>query len=454
MEVRRSGNFGFVDPGNGSLYSFDISGRGKGWEPSSIMLSHNRNTCFTRKMSVAGYDIVPMGDNNDMPGEVMRLLDRFYAGEGILGKIAGLQWGDGPRFYEDAIDDTDNRFYKKWVLAPDIESDMSSWDYRICMHRCLVDLTHMQGFFIKFVRNRAPRIGGRGKLLRLEHIPYQRARLLYPPPGKNDPEGIVVGDFPFPDPEYMERYPMFDPADPFRYPVSAKYYNIYSFCKDFVSTPRFLGAFDWLEIAGTLAPLLHNYNLNSSALSLHIESPQGYWDKAEERLKSVCRKRGETYTAKMLEDYKDECMEKFAGGITGMKNVGKYMHTTRFWSDEANDFEGWKVTPIDKKVKDYIEAQIRISNKADAAATSGFGIDPVLANLILENKLSSGSEKLYSIKVYNASETAIPDMILCKPVQEYINANWPGTDIRIGLYRNVVSQEENVSPGNRMKENI
>ena len=73
------------------------------------------------------------------------------------------------------------------------------------------------------------------------------------------------------------------------------------------------------------------------------------------------------------------------------------------------------MTPIDKKVKDYIEAQIRISNKADAAATSGFGIDPVLANLILENKLSSGSEKLYSIKVYNASETAIPDMILCKP---------------------------------------
>ena len=31
-----------------------------------------------------------MGDNNDMPGEVMRLLDKFYAGEGIMGKIAGL----------------------------------------------------------------------------------------------------------------------------------------------------------------------------------------------------------------------------------------------------------------------------------------------------------------------------------------------------------------------------
>ena len=29
-------------------------------------------------------------------------------------------------------------------------------------------------------------------------------------------------------------------------------------------------------------------------------------------------------------------------------------------------------------------------------------------------------QKLYSLKVYNASETAIPDMILCKPLQQYI----------------------------------
>lgn len=453
MEIRRVGNFGFIDTGNGAMYSFDISGQGKGWEPTSIMLNHNRNTCFTKKMSVAGYEIVPMGDNNDMPGEVMRLLDQFYAGEGIMGKIAGLQWGDGPRFYEDAIDEVGNQFYKRWKLDPVIENSLEAWDYKTFMHHCLVDLVHMQGFFVKFIRNRAPRVGGQGEILRLEHIPYQRARLEYPPEGKLEPEAIIVGDFPFPDPEYMARYPVFDPSRPFKHPVSAKYYNIYSFAKDFMSTPRFLGAFNWLEIAGTLAPLLHAYNQNSSALSLHIQSPQGYWDQAEERLKSVCAKKGEKYTSKMLEDYKDECMEKFAAGITGMKNVGKYIHTSSFWSEEAGKFDGWTVTPIDKKIKDYIDAQIAISNKADAAATSGFGIDPVLANLIMENKLSSGSEKLYSIKVYNASETAIPDMILCKPVQEYINANWPGSKTRIGLYRTVVNAESSVSPQNRVAAN-
>lgn len=452
MDIRRVGNFGLIDAGNGQLFSFDISGKSKLWEPSSVMISGGGGY-FTKKMSLGNIDIVPMGENNDMPGDVQRLLDRFYAGEGIMGKIAGLQWGEGPRFYMDAIDTENNRFYKKWTIDERIESDLNGWDYRIFMHRCLVDLVHMQGFFVKFIRNRAPRVGQAGRLVRLEHIPYQRARLVYPKANEEFPTQIVVGDFPYPDYAKLEVLPMFDPRNPFKYPVSARYYNIYSFAKEFISTPRFLGAFSWLEIAGTLAPLLHNYNLNSSALSLHIESPQGYWDKAEERLKSVCAKKGVPYTAKMLEEYKDKTMERFAEGMTGVKNVGKFMHTSSFFDELSQEYEGWKVTPIDKKVRDYIEAQIRISNKADAAAASGFGIDPILANLIFENKLSSGSEKLYSIKVYNASETAIPDMVLCKPVQEYISANFPGTKIRVGLYRTIVNAEENVSPQNRMKNN-
>jgi hypothetical protein len=146
-------------------------------------------------------------------------------------------------------------------------------------------------------------------------------------------------------------------------------------------------------------------------------------------------------------------MERFAASMTGRKNAGKFMHTSQFWNSEANSFEGWKVTPIDKKIKDYIEAQVAICKKAEAAATSGFGLDPALSNLILDTKLGSGSEKLYSLKVYNASETAVPDMTLCKPFQQFIKANHPDTDIRIGLYRNVVAAEQNVNPENRIKAN-
>lgn len=77
----------------------------------------------------------------------------------------------------------------------------------------------------------------------------------------------------------------------------------------------------------------------------------------------------------------------------------------------------------------------------------------MLSNLIIENKLSSGSEKLYSLKVYQASETAIPDMILCQPLKQYIAANFPGKDVRVGMYRPNVEAEQNVSPAARLKEN-
>lgn len=449
MEIRRTGNFGIIDTGEGRLISFAI---GKGWTPSSINFSRP-DSWQTKKIRVNGLDIVPMGANNDLPGDVQRLLDNFYGGEGIMGKIQGLQWGEGPRLYEDAIDPVNNKFYRKWILDEKIQQDLERWDHREFMLRSLVDLIHMQGFWVKFTRNRGPRIGAAGRLFKLEHIPYKKCRFEYPDENHDEPQNVYVGDWPFPDPAKMAKYPVFNPAEPFRYPVSVGYFNIYSFCKDFISTPRFLGAFPWLELAGTIAPLLAAYNANASALSLHIESPQSYWDEARDRIKEICKRKGAAYSEKMLEEFKDEAMEKFAAGVTGLQNVGKYMHTTKFWNETANDFEGWTVTPIDKKIKDYIDSQISIANKSEAAATSGFGLDPVLSNLIMENKLSSGSEKLYSIKVYNASETAIPDMILCKPIMCYIRANFPGSKTQIGLYRSIVNAEENVSPGDRVKEN-
>ena len=268
-----------------------------------------------------------------------------------------------------------------------------------------------------------------------------------------DLDEAMVADWPVADQATSHVYPLFNPREPMKYPVSLAYYNVYSYNHDYYSVPRFIGAFDWLDLAGTLAPLLATYNANASAISKHIESPQSYWDRQEEIIKDLCLQRGITYSPKMLEDFKDAAMERFAASMSGKENAGKFLHTSNFWNPEANNFEGWKVTSIDNKVKDYIEAQVAICKKAEAAATSGFGLDPSLSNLILDTKLGSGSEKLYALKVYNATETAVADMILCKPFQQFIDTNHPGTDIKIGLYRTVVEAEKNVNPENRMKAN-
>ena len=201
MEIRRTGNTGFIDTGEGQLISFAM---GKGWSPSSISFSRPESW-QTRKIRVAGVNIVPMGANNDLPGDVQRLLDNFYGGEGIMGKIQGLQWGEGPRFFEEAIDSENNRFYRKWILDDVIQADLESWDYRDYMLRCLVDLVHMQGFWVKFIRNRGPRIGEDGRIIRLEHIPYRKCRFEYPDDRHDLPQNVYVGDWPFPDPDRLAK---------------------------------------------------------------------------------------------------------------------------------------------------------------------------------------------------------------------------------------------------------
>ncbi len=448
--IRRIGNFGFVENGAGEIYTFSLSGSGKGWTPSSYMLRGSTASFGYKYMNVCGVPIIPYGDDNDLPGKVRHLVEGFYAGEGIMGKKAGLQWGEGPRLYRDAVDDK-NIFYREWTIDEDITADLKSTDYLKEIHRCLIDLIHLEGFWVKFTRTRGSRIGN-GKIAAVEHVPAGKVRFVYP--GENKlPAQAMVADFPAATPETSHVYPLFDPREPLRYPVSLAYFNIYSYNHDHYSVPRFIGAFPWLELAATLAPLLATYNSNAAAISKHIKSPQSYWDRAEERIKDICRQKNIPYTDQMLEEFKDQAMEKFAASMSGKENAGKFFHTSDFWNAEANKFEGWEVVAIDNKVKDYIEAQVAICKKSEAAATSGFGLDPSLSNLILDTKLGSGSEKLYALKVYNATETAVSDMILCKPFQIFIDTNHPGTDVKIGLYRSVVEAEKNVNPENRVKAN-
>jgi len=448
MNIRRQGNFGFVESGS-SQYPLVTFSVGKGWD--NPMASFGPNAWMQKKIRVHGYDIIPMGENNALPEKVSGLLDHFYAGEGILGKIQGLQYGQGPKLYEEDI--VDNQVVRKWVKSDQIDKWMKSWDHKRVILKWLTDLTHMQGFFWRGKLKKGARIGREPFIDSLEHIPYQKCRLIYPPDGYDEPQEILVGDWPYPDPNKLAPYPIFDPKNPFKHRVFMGYENVYSFCKDFMSTPRFLGAFEWLELAGTLAGLLRTYNHRSSALSLHIESPKEYWEEKEDELKDYCKKKNIEYSREMLEEYKDKAFMEFTAGITGEKNVGSFLHTQSFYDDLSNSFVGWKVNTIDKKIKDYIEAQILISKQADTAATSGFGLDPVLANLIIDGKLSSGSEKLYSIKVYNASETAIPEMIMFSKLNKILESNF-NTNYEVGFYRTIVNAESNVSPNNRINETV
>jgi hypothetical protein len=453
--IKRAGNFGIVDTPHGMM-SFSVGQGFSTFENTASYHFGSPDSWNNQHTRVGNFDIIPQGITNDLPLELQRVLDESYIGEGILGKIQGLQWGDGPRLYAEE-ETADGSLHRRWKTDNEIYDFIDSCDGMNKILRCHTDMVHGLGYYIKLKRNLGYRIGEPGFIADVEHVPVNNARLEWPGLDSDTPRRIVVGSFPSPDTTRMYAYPIWDKKKPFQHAVSMRYQSLYSFCKASYSTPRFFGALNWMRLSNAIAPLLIAYNKNASAISYHIESPQEYWDNVKDMLEKKCAAKGEIYTGKMLEDYKDAAFEKFSGSLTGTENVGKFLHTTEFFNHEAHEFQGWKITPIDKKIKEYVDAQIAIANKGDSAATSGFGISPSLSNIIIDGKLSSGSEMLYALKGYFATETAIPEMVLFQPWNDILKVNFPGKNLKLGFYRNpessTIQPESKVSPTDRMKNN-
>ena len=73
---------------------------------------------------------------------------------------------------------------------------------------------------------------------------------------------------------------------------------------------------------------------------------------------------------------------------------------------------------------------------------------------MVDGKLSSGSEMLYALKLYLASDTTIPEEIILQALNETIRLNFPGTPWRVGFYHKIVLREEDVAPKDRVKQNV
>jgi hypothetical protein len=68
-------------------------------------------------------------------------------------------------------------------------------------------------------------------------------------------------------------------------------------------------------------------------------------------------------------------------------------------------------------------------------------------------KVDSGSEQVYALISYLNTGIDIQEMIICKPINYAIKANFPDKDLKIGFYHNVPEKQEDVSPGNRSINN-
>lgn len=406
----------------------------------------------TEATVVQGKKIVPYGTNNNLPAEIRNILDANNLAPGILEREAGLLRGQGPQLYRKIIENDD--VVTKWVKDPEIEAWLKSWDFKRYVDMAVTEYKHLKGFFVRRTAKRGMRIGRRPEWYKLEVLPAIDCRLEWTDSRRlEDVRNIFTGDFETGATKGLQSFSVYDHANPWAKGICMSYHNTYSFARRFYSVPGFYGTLKWIQRSSDIPELLKYLTDNGLSLTHHIHSPAGYWEEKKEYIQRANPTKTDIQVDKLLEELMDETFTSLTRSLSGKTKAGKFIHTVDLYDEGTKEILAWKIESIDHKIKEFIEAQLAISKAADAATTSGIGLHPSLSNIMVDGKLASGSEMLYALKLYLASDTSVPEEVIFEPINQAIADMWPNKDVKIGFYHKIVLREEDVSPKDRVTNN-
>ena len=405
---------------------------------------------------IGDYLIFPYGANNDLPDVIKDVVQTNYIAPGILKKKTQLIWGMGPQLYKESI--VDGKLSRVYVEDEQITQWLQSWDYQSYILKALTDYQHIEGIFTRFELNKGARIG-KPFISKLVHLYPDRTRLATTQTNPyKEATHVVTSNHSFSNVNTTlayNLYPLFDFTKPFANTNAVLYSNMYSFCTDYYTVPDLYGSLEWLRRSTAVPLIFKALSKNSINLKYHFISPQKFWDLKKEEIQANCIKRGLIYNDKRLLDYQREFLEKISVVLSGDENTGKYLHTTKsFYIEGVNLVEaGWEIKIIDQNIKDFVNAQIAISQRSDNALSSGLNLHSALGNVSEAGKSDSGSEQIYALKTFLQTGIDIPEMLVMKALNYALLANFPTKKLKIGFYHEIPEKEQDIAPKKRIKNN-
>lgn len=409
-----------------------------------------------------GFDILPYGNTNDLPTIIKNVLFENYMAPGLLNQKTQLLWGQGPKLYagEKFIQDSNGNInlVRDWIDDSEVQSWLDSWDSQKYLISQCVDFNYIQGSFTKYIRNRGARIGNKGFINELEHIPIDRARLLRKRLSENKKAThAMVSNHSLTSSKGASEYRiynLFNFKNPFAYSNSIHYSSLYSFCMDSYTLPAIYGALEWVRRSTSVPMVIKALSDNSLNIKYHITSPQAFWDAKEKQLKEECESQNIEYKSEMLAEYETKLFRKITKVLGGAENVGKIWHTKEILEivGATPYVHGWKITPIEQNIKDFVESNLNISKRSDYAVSTAIGLPPAIANISDAGKANGGSEQVYALQGYLLSGINIPEMITTEAINYAIAANFPNKKIKLGYFHKVAQKQSDINPQSRIKE--
>jgi len=109
----------------------------------------------------------------------------------------------------------------------------------------------------------------------------------------------------------------------------------------------------------------------------------------------------------------------------------------------------WEIKVIDQNIKDFVTAQIAISDHANHALASGLNIHSALSNVSETGKSDSGSEQIYALKTFLQTGIDIPEFIIMKAVNYALKVNFPKKGLKLGFEHDTAEKEQDIAPKDR-----
>ncbi|MDR2684604.1 MAG: hypothetical protein LBB53_04395 [Prevotellaceae bacterium] len=403
--------------------------------------------------TVGQYKVIPFGVNNNLPDFIRQIMEGNNLAPGIINREIGLLTGDGVQLYETVFENGEIR--REYEYDSDIWDWLNSWNFRRYIDMACVEYKYMNGLFSRQYRTKGARLN-KGKISKLEIVPNTNARLEWVETNRiEDVKGIITADFNHYVGKNIMYFPVFDFNDPMKGGITMSYHNTYTFAHNFYSLPSYYGTLKWIMMNSDVPEILKYMNENSITAAYHIHIPQAYWEEKQLLLQEKYPEKSDLEIKKLLDNLQDEICEQIKSVLSGKKNAGKFITTVDFTDPiDTKIHQSWKIEPIDQKIKDFVEMQVKIAEQSNSATTSGMSLHPALSNIVVNGKLASGSEMLYAFKLYLATDTTIPEAVIFENINQCLKVNFPKTNLKLGFYHSIVKTEDSISSSQRVKNNI
>jgi len=318
-------------------------------------------------------------------------------------------------------------------------------------------------------------------VLGLEHVDNRRCRLatkkdinLADDPVDQDFQTVVAGNWQYGNERKFKIYKRFSPSSPLQSPVAISYHRNASVGQIYGLNKFYAGIKEWLTGMNRNPKYINSFLKNSLSAKIHLVIPVEWVESIQDKVSQYCEENalretdgkdllklngveiGSEYKISVRDQVIAAEITKLSTFLSGVENQGKLYVTHSYMTSDGHPAQ-WKLEPIDLKYKEFMSSLTDYDRRADEVTLSSRGIDASISSIAKEGVISkSGADVYYNYLIY--LHNLKPAEHICnEAVNMAIRINFPdlySQGIRVGLYNEIPSRQEDVSPGDRLQNSM